>query len=169
MKRILALTVFAVLVLGSPAQAAGAGGLKSAWGDSHLVAHDVFGLQTLELQHFRFGAFTLPRGGAVGRFDYRDIEDGAPFDADGRVTCLTVIGRDAWVGGVVERSNDPTVTGLGGWWHVTDNGHGFGSHGTPDVTSFLGVGSLAATQAFCDAHAPYRFAFDIERGGVLVR
>jgi hypothetical protein len=164
MKRILALTIFAVLVLGSPAAAADH---DFALGNSHLVAHDVFGLQTLELQHFRFGAFTLPGRGAAGRFDYRDIEDGLPFDADGRVTCLTVIGRDAWVGGVIERSNDPTVTGLGGWWHVTDNGHG--SHGTPDVTSFLGVGSLEATQAFCDAHAPYRFAFDVQRGGVLVR
>jgi hypothetical protein len=163
MKRILALTTFAVLLFGTTAAAAGGG---SATGGSHLVAHDVFGLQTLELQHFGFNARPLAGGGADGRFDYRDVEDGTPFDAKGRVTCLTVIGRDAWIGGVIERSNDSTLEGLGGWWHVTDNGEG--SQAAPDVTSFLGVGSLAATQAFCDAHAPYRFPFDIQGGNIQV-
>jgi hypothetical protein len=162
MKRILALTALIVLALGGTATARGG----SATGGSWLVAHDVFGLQTLELQHFGFDARALPDGGADGWFDYRDIEDGAPFDAGGAVTCLTTLGDDAWIGGVIRRSNDPSVMGLGGWWHVTDNGQGAGD--PPDITTFLGVGSLEATQAFCEQHPAYRFPFRIQGGNIQV-
>jgi hypothetical protein len=163
MKRIVLLTVLAALAAAGTAPAAGNG--PSATGGSRLVAHDVFGLQKLELQDFGFTAQRKPDGSADGWF--RDVEDGTPFSAGGPVTCLTVIGRDAWVGGVVQSSNDPTVEGLGGWWHVTDNGEG--PNDPPDVTTFLGVGSLATTQAFCDNHPPYRFSFAIQGGNISVR
>jgi len=83
------------------------------------------------------------------------------------VTCLTVIGNDAWIGGVIRSSNDPTVVGLGAWWHVTDNGEG--GSAPADVTSFLGIGSLAQTKAFCDDHPAYRFPFAIDGGNIQVR
>ena len=165
MKRIVLLTTLAVLAAAGTA-VAGANG-PSATGGSHLVAHDVFGLQTLELQDFGFNATTKTDGSADGWFTYRDVEDGTPFSADGPVTCLTVIGRDAWIGGVIRKSNDPTVEGLGAWWHVTDNGEG--TNDPPDVTTFLGIGSLAATQAFCDTHSAYRFPFAIDGGNTQVR
>jgi hypothetical protein len=163
-------TIALLAILGAlgVAGAAFAGpGDPSATGGSHLVAHDVFGLQTLELQDFGFNAKVKADGGADGWFTYRDVEDGAPFSAKGPVTCLTVIGNDAWIGGVIRSSNDPTVVGQGAWWHVTDNGEG--SNAPPDVTSFLGVGSLARTQAFCDDHAAYRFPFAIDGGNIQVR
>jgi len=163
-KRIVLLTVLAGLVAAGTALA-GANG-PSATGGSHLVAHDVFGLQTLELQDFGFNATLKDDGSADGWFNYRDVEDGTPFSADGPVTCLTVIGRDAWIGGVIRKSNDPTVEGLGAWWHVTDNGEG--ANDPPDVTTFLGIGSLAATQAFCDNHPAYRFPFAIDGGNIQV-
>jgi hypothetical protein len=165
MKRIVLLAGLAGALLLAGAAAGSANG-PSATGGSHLVAHDVFGLQTLELQHFGFNATIQHDGSANGWFSYRDVEDGAPFSADGPVTCLTVIGNDAWVGAVIQSSNDPTVVGLGAWWHVTDNGEG--TDVGPDVTTFLGVGSLAATQAFCDTHPPYRFPFAIEGGNIQV-
>ena len=147
---------------------AGAGGTgPSATGGVHLTVHDVFGLQTLELQDFGFNAKLRPDGSADGWYTYRDVEDGVPFTLDGPVTCLTVIGNDAWIGGVIRSSNDPTVEGLGAWWHVTDNGEG--PNDPPDLTTFLGVGSLAATQAFCDNHPPYRFPFAIQGGNIQVR
>jgi hypothetical protein len=142
-------------------------GGPSATGGSHLIAHNVFGLQTLELQDFGFNATIKSDGGADGWFTYRDVEDGTSFSADGPVTCLTVIGDDAWIGGVIRLSNDPTLVGLGAWWHVTDNGEGSGA--PADITTFLGIGSLAQTRAFCDDHPAYRFPFAIDGGNIQVR
>jgi hypothetical protein len=164
-KRIAVLTVATALVIAGAALAEAGG--PSATGGSHLVAHDVFGLQTLELQNFGFNARMKGDGSADGWFTYRDVEDGAPFSADGAVTCLTVLGADAWIGGVIRSSNDSTVEGLGAWWHVTDNGEGPG--GPADITTFLGIGSLAQTQAFCDDHPAYRFPFSIGGGSIQVR
>jgi hypothetical protein len=158
--------VVALVALGIVGTALADGGGPSATGGSHLVAHNVFGLETLELQNFGFNATIKSDGGADGWFEYRDVEDGTPFSANGPVTCLTVIANDAWIGGVIRSSNDPTVVGLGGWWHVTDNGEG---SGTPaDITTFLGIGSLAQTQAFCDNHPAYRFPFAIDGGNIQV-
>jgi hypothetical protein len=143
---------------------AGAGPFAS--GGSHLTVHDVFGLDTLVLQEFGFTATLTSGGSASGWFQYRDVEDGVPFTAGGSVTCLTVIGTDAWIGATISLSNDPTLIGLGGWWHVTDNGQGTGS--PADITTFLGVGSLEATAAFCADHPAYRFPFPIDGGDIQV-
>ena len=101
MKRIVLLTTLAVLAATGTA-VAGANG-PSATGGSHLVAHDVFGLQTLELQDFGFTATAKSDGSADGWFTYRDVEDGSPFVAKGPVWCLTVIGDEALLHGL-ERS-----------------------------------------------------------------
>jgi hypothetical protein len=157
----------AILALVAAGTAIAAGGGVSATGGSHLTAYNVFGLQTLELQHFSFNARAQADGTADGWFDYRDVEDGAPFDASGPVWCMTVIGNEAWIGATIESSNDPSVVGQGGWWHVVDNGEGSGD--PPDVTSFLGVGNAQQTQAFCDNHPAFRFAFPIDGGNIQVR
>jgi hypothetical protein len=163
-KSIAVLAALAALAIVGTALAEGGG--PSATGGSHLIAHNVFGLETLELQNFGFTARIKSDGGTDGWFDYRDVEDGTPFSANGPVTCLTVIANDAWIGGVIRSSNDPTVVGLGAWWHVTDNGEGSG--GAADITTFLGIGSLAQTQAFCDNHPAYRFPFAIDGGNIQV-
>ena len=157
----------ALLALMSPAGTSIAASSPSATGGSHLTVHDVFGLDTLVLRGFGFAARLESDGSADGWFDYRDVEDGVPFTAGGEVTCLTVIGTDAWIGGVISKSNEPTFIGLGGWWHVTDNGQGAGS--PPDITTFLGVGSLEDTAAFCANHPAYRFPFPIDGGDIQVR
>jgi hypothetical protein len=150
------------------AGAAAAGGGPEAHGNVGLVAHDVFGLQTLELKQFEFQARGYGAGdAALGHFAYRELDDGAPTDARGPVWCMTVIGQDAWIGGTIQRSNDPSLLGLGGWWHVVDNGHG--KNGPADITTFMGVGSIQQTQDFCDAHAPFKHPFDVQRGDVEVR
>jgi len=165
MKTILLLAAAAAALVATGV--AGADGVgPSATGGVHLTVHDVFGLQTLELQHFSFNA-KLKDGVADGWYSYRDVEDGAPFDLNGPVTCLTVIDKDAWIGGEIEQSNDPTLIGQGAWWHVQDNGDGAGD--PPDVTSFAGVGSPEDTAAFCAAHRPFRFPFTIDGGNLQVR
>jgi hypothetical protein len=158
MRKALLLTLLALAVTG----VAWAGNGPSASGGAHLVVHDVFGLQTLELQTFSFNA----RAGG-GNFEYREIDDGAPFSASGAVTCLTVIGKDAWIGGVISKSNDPTYVGVGAWWHVTDNGEG--SKAPADITTFMGAGTLAETTAFCDTHPAYKHPFPIDHGNIQVR
>ena len=98
----------------------------------------------------------------------RNFPDGLaiPMNADGTQVCLTVIGNDAWIGATIDNSNDPSIVGLGGWWHVTDNGQGANS--PPDITTFLGVGTPAQTQAFCNDHPAYRHPFPIDGGNIQV-
>jgi hypothetical protein len=140
-------------LVGSGASGATAEGM-SATGGSHLIVHDVFGLATLELQNFAFNAKIKPDGSADGWYTYREVDDGAPISVDGPVTCLTVVGNQAWIGGVVDKSSDSSIVGRGSWWHVTDNGEG--ADAPADITTFLGVGTRAETQAFCDTHPAYK-------------
>jgi hypothetical protein len=165
MKSIVLLVIAAALATAGVAGASGAGG--SANGGVHLTVHDVFGLQTLELQNFDFTAKVQSDGSADGWYTYREVDDGVPYVFKGPVTCLTVIGQDAWIGGVIENSNDPAYTGQSAWWHVQDNGEGAGD--PPDITTFAGVGSAEETQAFCGAHNPFKHPFPIDGGNVQVR
>jgi hypothetical protein len=50
---------------------------------------------------------------------------------------------------------------------VTDNGGGIDS--PPDITMFLGVGSLDATATFCADHPAYVRPFPIDGGEIRVR
>ena len=158
-------TCAAALVIASVVQ--GASGPSSATGGSQLTVHNVFGLQTLELQTFGFNAKMNADGSADGWYTYRELDDGVPFTADGPVTCMTVIGNDAWIGATILHSNDPSVVGLGSWWHVTDNGEG--ANAPPDITTFLGIGTAEQTQAFCDQHPAYKHPFPIDSGNIQVR
>lgn len=163
----IALVLVSAGLLAPPAAVWAGGGGASANGGAQLTVHNVFGLETLELQTFGFNARTNADGTASGWYTYRELDDGVPFTADGPVTCLTVIGRDAWIGGVIVSSSDPTVVGDGSWWHVTDNGQGAGA--AADITTFLGIGSTADTQAFCDSHPAYKHPFAIDSGNIQVR
>jgi hypothetical protein len=130
------------LAIAGAASAGGAGG--SASGGSHLTVHNVFGLQTLELRNFGFSATQTADGTANGWFNYTEVD-----------------------GATIEHANDPFYNGLGAWWHVTDNGDG--ANAPADITTFLGVGSLADTQTFCDTHPAYKHAFAIDGGNIQVR
>src|SRR5437868_8382718 len=120
-----AMLLLAGLALATGAAAYANGSTEaSASGASHLTLHDVFGLQTLELKSFTFEAKRQTDGSVAGRYDYRDVEDGVPFDASGPVTCMVVHGNHAWVGGSIAASNDPTYVGQDSWFQVIDNGEG---------------------------------------------
>jgi hypothetical protein len=168
MRRIgLALATCTVAALALVGVVEAGGGSGSANGGGHLTVHNVFGLQTLELQAFGFNANIKSDGSADGWYTYREVDDGVPFVASGPVTCLTVIGNDAWIGGTITDSSDPTVVGSGSWWHVTDNGEG--SSAPADITTFLGIGTAAQTQDFCSQHPPYKHPFPIDGGNIQVR
>ena len=42
------------------------------------------------------------------------------------VDCLSVLGNEAWIGGIVLTSSDPTLIGTRVTWRVQDNGEGGG-------------------------------------------
>jgi hypothetical protein len=156
----------ALVALAAAGIATASTGRDVAVGSSHLVVHDVFGLQTLELQNFSFVAVATHDGAATGLFHYREIDDGAPTTVDGHIVCLARIGRDAWVGAVIDRTTDPTL-GPGAWWHVTDNGAGRAA--PADITTFLGTGTLDATLQYCAARPAYKHPFPIDGGDIVVR
>jgi len=145
---------------------AGHGGGSAQGSRVHLTVHNVFGLQTLELKQFQYKATGNADGSATGSYTYREIDDGVPFTAGGPITCMAVVGNEAWIGGTITDSNDPTMIGSGSWWHVTDNGQG--ANDPPDITTFLGIGSQEQTQAFCDTYPPYKHPFAIDGGNIKV-
>jgi hypothetical protein len=167
-RAILALAVIGVaLGAGATANAEGSTG-ASASGASHFTLHDVFGLQTLELKSFTFQAKLERDGSVLGHYSYRDVEDGVPFDASGPITCLVVDGNHAWLGGIVEGSNDPTYVGQESWFQVIDNGEG--AHMPPDVTTLLGVSPVpGSAQGYCDAAPSPRFPWPVAQGSIQVR
>jgi hypothetical protein len=158
-----------VLALAAASLAAAGGGkvVASASGGSHLTLHDVFGLSTLQVKTFTFDATLTSDGSADGRWHYQDVEDGVTWDVDGPVTCATIVGNHAWVGGTIEHSSDPSYTGLDMWFQVLDNGEG--SNAPPDITTLIGVGGAGEAQAYCDAARPARFPWPVEHGNIQVR
>ena len=58
------------------------------------------------------------------------------------VNCLAVVGNEAWIGGTITRSSNPSQVGLGLHilFRVQDNGEGDPSH--PDMTSPLVWGAV---------------------------
>ena len=61
-------------------------------------------------------------GTAKGRYDYRQVRDGVELTVKGSLTCATIRGNQAWVGGVIEESSRPSLVGLEMWFQVQDNG-----------------------------------------------
>jgi hypothetical protein len=102
-----------------------------------------------------------------GHWSYHYYEAGVETTFSGPISCLTVHGDRAWVGGPITQSSDPTQIGSGGWWQIADNGTG--PHPViPDRTTFVGIGTLEQTQAYCDTAPEPRFIFDVQQGGVQV-
>ena len=91
-----------------------------------------------ELSTFAYNA--VNQGNSVGgHFTYHFRA--AEFSMLGRVTCATVVGNRAWIGGVIDQvhSADPAdqaFVGTDVWWLVEDNGDG-GSATADRTTSLL--------------------------------
>ena len=131
-----------------------------------LLGPSVFGV-TVQQDPLAYQATKRADGTVRGRWSYRYFEAGQETTFSGPVSCLTVSGNRAWLGGPITASSDPTQVGMGAWWQVADNGTG--RHPvTPDQTTFAGIGTLAQTQAYCDGGPAPHFIFDVQSGGVRV-
>lgn len=136
-------------------------------GSTHiLLGPATFGV-TVQQDPLAYEATLFADGTVAGQWRYEYYESGAHLSFSGRVTCLAVQGTRAWVGGDIDTTTDPTSVGLGAWWQVADLGSG--RHPVvPDRTTFAGIGTLQATQAYCDNRPDPHFIFDVQSGGVVV-
>jgi hypothetical protein len=131
-----------------------------------LLGPSVFGV-TVQQDPLSYAATRYSDGSVRGEWSYRYWEAGVLTTFSGPVTCLTVRGNRAWVGGPITKSSDVTQLGSGAWWQVADNGSG--RHPVvPDRTTFAGIGTLDRTQAYCDSAPEPKFIFDVQEGGLRV-
>ncbi len=131
-----------------------------------LLGPSVFGV-TVQQDPLSYHATRLADGAVAGQWRYDYWEAGQQTTFSGPVTCLAVSGNRAWVGGPITESSDPTQVGMGAWWQVADNGAGW--HPViPDRTTFVGIGTIAQTIAYCAGEPAPHFIFDVQLGGVQV-
>lgn len=137
-------------------------------GSTHvLLGPETFGV-TVQQDPLTYQAMLFADGTVRGHWRYDYYESGAHLVFSGPVSCMAVQGNRAWVGGPIAKTTDPTSVGLGAWWQVADLGSG--RHPVvPDRTTFAGIGTLDATQAYCDSRPDPHFIFDVQSGGVVVR
>ncbi|HKB29478.1 MAG TPA: hypothetical protein VKD26_01440 [Streptosporangiaceae bacterium] len=132
-----------------------------------LLGPSVFGV-TVQQDPLAYHASKLADGTVRGHWTYQYYEAGALTSFSGPVTCLTVRGNRAWIGGPITASSDPAQIGMGAWWQVADNGTG--RHPVvPDRTTFAGIGTMQQTQAYCDTAPQPHFIFDVQLGYVRVQ
>jgi len=92
-----------------------------------------------------------------------NFSDTAPFHLE--VTCLSVNGHDAWIGGVVTQTHDENAipVGLEMWVRVRDNGNA--ANGVPDQMGFFRF----APANFCALQRPAPLAFSWRHGNISVK
>jgi hypothetical protein len=114
-----------------------AGGIEaSVTGSGH---HLRVGADGPEPTTLAFNAKRHADGRSTGQWEYHFRAAG--FSMHGKVTCLSIAGREAWVGGLITKvlSPDPAdqeLVGVEMWWRSRDNGQGAGA--PPDSTTGLG-------------------------------
>jgi len=168
------LCAVAIVAAGGVASAAVApmrhDGIVAAQVDGHtyvLLGPSVFGV-TVQQDPLAYRASKLTDGAVQGRWRYDYWQAGQETTFSGPVTCMSVSGNRAWIGGPITQSSDPTQVGMGAWWQVADNGAG--RHPViPDRTTFVGIGTMAQTIAYCNGEPAPHFIFDVQLGGVHVQ
>src|SRR5260370_24408587 len=79
-----------------------------------LLGPSVFGV-TVQQDPLAYHASKLADGTVRGHWTYQYYEAGALTSFSRPVTCLTVPGHPAWIGGPVARSREPAPSRRGGW------------------------------------------------------
>src|SRR5690242_4552227 len=79
-----------------------------------LLGPSVFGV-TVQQDPLEYHAIKLADGTVRGIWRYDYWEAGQETTFSGPVTCLSVSGNRAWIGGPITHSSDPTQIGMGAW------------------------------------------------------
>lgn len=162
-----ALATVALLVVTGSASGSDEGVVASASG-GWTMNGEAAG-STFEIQPFTFTVRIHADGSVAGRFNYTQVRDGGePLVVKGSLDCATIVGNQAWVGGVIEESSRDSLVGLDMWFQVQDNGEP-GSGGEPDMSSTIGAGGPGTGDAYCADAPVVRFPFFLDAGNVQVR
>lgn len=148
--------------LGPPSTSVG-GVVASASGSAHRIRP----LPDGELWVLTFSAQKSADGTVTGyaHIDRKDL--GAAWDVE--VTCLSVVGNTAWIGGIIRNARgglprDGTVS----YFYVIDNGEG--DNNAVDRASAVRLNDLAGEdQTFCNLRPLLLPASDIAHGNIQVR
>jgi len=154
----------------SPALAIQAGGVPVLTGSGHHTR--VIGTEE-DLTTFSFAAVQRADGSVTGQYQYDFRARG--FAVLGKVTCVSVNGTQAWVGGTVDRvvTDNPdfeTLLGLEMWWRSVDNGEG--SSASPDLTSGVGFeieGNPTTADSWCRDQPTVLPLRVVEKGNIQLR
>ena len=126
-----------------------------------------------ELTSFAFAAIRRADGTTTGEWEYNFRLNG--FRVHGPVTCLSIAGNQAWIGGVVDKvvTDDPafeSLVGLEMWWRSIDNGEG--ADAPADVTTGLGFGfpgTPITAESWCRDQPLSLVARDVAVGNIQIR
>ena len=136
------------------------GVVASATGSAHRIRGE-------ELWVLAFNAVKREDGTTTGeaRIDRKDL--GLSWNVG--VTCLSVKGNTAWIGGIIRNARGPVIRdGTISYFYVVDNGEGDGDQ--PDLASAVRANDLAGEdQRFCDLQPLLLPATPIAHGNVQVR
>ena len=122
---------------------------------------------------FRFHMKQKADGRTSGRYYYNF--QAAGFAVRGPVTCVTVNGNQAWIGGTVESVDSPdpdrqSLVGLDMWWRSVDNGQGHSA--VPDSTTGLGfafAGGTITAESWCNDQPALLVMREVEGGNIKIR
>ncbi len=127
------------------------------------------GVRTGSIRHLQFSAIAKADGSVSGQYNLT-FEGSGNLRLHAEVTCLRVVGNQAWIGGVNKSSTNPAIVGREGGFIVEDNGEGSGA--APDRVSlmFTNLGPGGAAEV-CDGFrdgALLPTLRDIDKGNVQV-
>ena len=137
----------------APAFARGGNSQVKVTGSGHL---DDFRFAEPQWRSF---SFTASENGGQWQLINRNV----PARIHGEVSCVRIIGNEAWFAGPTTVSDRENEIGVNRAFYVVDNGQG--SAAAPDQIAF--VPPVLDPQAWCDNAAP-RAAFDIEAGNIQI-
>ena len=123
-----------------------------------------------ELTTFSFNAVRHADGSVTGRYQY-DFR-AAGFSIHGPVTCLTVNGSQAWVGGVVDKviTDDPdfaaSLLGVDMWWRSKDLGEGLTSADSTTGLGFKFATTTITAASWCQDQPVLLVMRAVDDGGI---
>lgn len=118
--------------------------------------------------HISLSARTMPDGTAKGNFhwQWRSRDPGGRVFV--KVSCLTVVGNEAWMVGQASQAENPD--NIGKWMGLYAKDNGEGSHAAPDRIAQKWIGNdTASAQQFCtEKPADLISTRDVEVGNIQV-
>jgi hypothetical protein len=128
-------------------------------GSGHIDAGD-------GVRNFTFHAVLRPDGSVSGSYQILRTDLGTEFSVD--VTCLSIVGNQAWIGGIIASTNDPVVrVGTVSYFYAIDNGEG--SDVPADIVSLARINDLAGRDVeFCTTRPTLLPPRTVQMGNVQI-